>query len=698
MTLLLALAATLPLPLPIQDPPGREVTVDRGVYDPAVSPDGSTLAFGLLGSIWLLPAEGGEARRLTEPGGWDHHPAWSPDGERLAYVHDTPEASDAGSRIVLRSLDTGEARGLHGRSPTSGPHRAVFPFGKLGFHPTNGRLYFVDFRSGIGSIDPAVEAPQPEKLLPGSERIGRPGISEGSSFAFIPDGDSIVVVVDTPELWTQLHRTALGAVELSEVTPRDKIKRTDVAWSPALGALVYLELFGGAERIALQDPDSGQVRRIELGPFNGRQLALFPGGEQALVVSERRLFRVDLVSGELASIPFQAKVALPPRPAGDLVIANARLFDGTGADVVERAAVHIRGGVIAEVVAGAEIPEVPGVRVIDARGRLLLPGLVDAHSHFEGLTRFSMARIPARGVTSVFDPGSHLPETLNARDAIELGVFAGPRMYTSGPTIDGPKGRARSLTLANVTDPDDARALISSLADQGVDAIKTYAFLEPEITAVVIEAAHARGLPVVGDLVETSWESALDAGIDGFIHVMDHKWRFISDQETDPDDPWAVVDPSAERMDAFFARVAERGAMFDPTMMASSRTFDSKVFLAALHEGVGEPEVLHRTKVLTELLGSMHRQGVTWVAGTDTDPSDLLDELAIYEAMGIPNDVILRTATANVARWLRKDDFGTVEPGKRADLILVDGDPLERIRDLERVMLVIQEGRVVVER
>jgi imidazolonepropionase-like amidohydrolase len=89
---------------------------------------------------------------------------------------------------------------------------------------------------------------------------------------------------------------------------------------------------------------------------------------------------------------------------------------------------------------------------------------------------------------------------------------------------------------------------------------------------------------------------------------------------------------------------------------------------------------------------------VRWVAGTDAGASRLLDELEIYEAIGIPNATILQTATANVARWLRKDDFGTIEPGKRADLILVDGDPLARIHDLENVVLVVQSGRVMLER
>ncbi|MEN8144762.1 MAG: amidohydrolase family protein [Gemmatimonadota bacterium] len=159
-----------------------------------------------------------------------------------------------------------------------------------------------------------------------------------------------------------------------------------------------------------------------------------------------------------------------------------------------------------------------------------------------------------------------------------------------------------------------------------------------------------------------------------------------------------MVEPDSALMDAFFARVAARGAMFDPTIMASSQYFDLEPFAAAIREGVGDSSSVRRARILADMLRTMHRHGVRWVAGTDTGPSDLLTELEIYEVIGIPNATILQTATSNAARWLRQSDFGTVEPGMRADLILVDGDPLQRIRDLENVELVVQSGRIVLER
>ncbi len=707
---LLLAALMLSACAPANDSDLRVVIVDRGAYDPAISPDGSTIALGLLGKIWLLSAEGGQATQLTFGHGWDHHPVWSGDGARLAYVHDTP----ASSEIVLHSFATGTSRTLYGRSPTdaapgSRSWGAAYSFGQLAFHPTDGRLYFIDFRSGIWSVDASGRG-QPQPLLPGSERLGRPGITERSSFAFSPDGQSIVVEKDTTDLWTDLHVARFGAAEFTRLTATGKVRRTEANWTADGSSIAYLELEGGKESLTIQSAsgagtDAGGARRFDLGPFNGRELTLDPAGDRGLIASGRRLFRVDLTSGALAPLPFRASLTLPARARADLVIVNARLFDGAGAEVVEGATVAVQGGTIVGVTTGP-YADTAGARVIDAAGRFLMPGLVDSHGHLSPIGALAQSTVPTRGVTSVFDAGSYLPETLDLRDAIELGILEGPHIYTAGPTIDGAEGRPRPLTIANVTEQSDARALVRELAGAGVDAIKIYAFLPPEVVAAVIEEGHAMGLPVLGDLIATPWSVALEAGIDGFVHVMDHKWRFISNEQPNPSDgPFAVVEPDSARMNAFFAEVAARGAMFDPTLMASSQYFQAEAFSAALEESTGDGTAggrgsgdgpVRRAAILADMLRAMHRQGVRWVAGTDG--GSLIEEMEIYEAIGIPNATILQTATANAASWLQRDDFGTVAPGKRADLILVDGDPLTRIRDLENLVLVVQSGRVVLER
>ena len=693
--------------VPEEEVDQRVVTLDRGAYNPAVSPDGTTIAFANLGKIWLVPMEGGTARQLTFGTGWDHHPVWSPDGKHLAYIHDSP----ASSEILLHNFTTGTTRTLYGRSPqevTGSPSwRVAYSFGKMAFHPTDGRLYFVDFRSGIWSVELSGLG-KPEQFLEGSKRLGRPGITERSTFAFSPDGTTTVVEKDTQDQYTLLHLGSFNDAELTRITATEKVKHTDVSWLPDGSAIAFLELAGGVESLLIQNTTgTAEPRRIELGAYNGRELALHPDGKRAVLVAARQLFSVELATGAVAPIPFQAKLAQPRQAQADLVITNARLFDATGAPVLQDATVEIRDGKITAVSTGPYRGDAKP-RMVDARGRFLMPGLIEGHGHLWIGSSLSMGNTLSRGVTSIFDPGSFLPETLSIRDAIAHGLLEGPHIYTSGPTVDGPEGRGRYFTLPGIAEPDHARALIREFNQLGVDAIKIYAFLEPDIVTAVIDEAHKHGIPVVGDLVYTTWAQALDAGIDGFIHVMDHKWRFIAAHQPDPSEgPWAVVDPDETRMNEFFAQVAAKGAMFDPTIMASSQFFKAGEFAAALEastqektpansdEEQREQRGIRRAAILADLMRAMHNNGVRWVAGTDAGASLLIEEMEIYEIIGIPNDVILQTATANVARWLKKEDFGTVEPGKRADLILVDGDPLTRIRDLEKVVVVVQSGRVV---
>lgn len=679
-------------------PDRRTVTVDRGAYDPAISPDGSTIAMGILGTLWMLPVDGGIATQFTHGQGWDHDPVWSQDGRHLAYVHGTPTSS----AIVLHTFATGTSRTLYGRAPSEAVRSSrwgpVFSLGNLAFHPENDRLYFIDFRSGIWSVDMSGRSrPEPEQLLPGSGRIGRPGVTETSSFAFSPDGQSIVVEMDTTDMWSHLHISQIHSTSFAQLTQTDTAKHTAVNWVQDGRSIVYLERYAGDESLIIHSLDDARTRRVELGPFNGREVTLHPDGQRALVVSGRQLETVMLADGAVSPVPFEATIPLPPRSDGDLTITNARLFDATGAGVLERATVEIRSGRIYSV-SDEPYGGSSSEQVIDAGGRFLMPGLVASHSHLWGGDSFQQAAALTRGVTSRFDPGSYLPATLNLRDAIAHGILEGPHIYTSGPVIDGADGRARPFIVANVTDAHDARDLVGELHRQGVDAIKLYAFLQPDVLEAAIAEAHELGLPVIGDMVSTPWSVALESGIDGFVHIMDHKWRFISGDRPDPEaGPWAVIEPDSATMNDFFSSVAAAGAMFDPTVMASSQYFEAGHFAAAL-EGEGDSASVHRAHILADIVRAMHRQGVKWVAGTDTGPYDLLDEMEIYELIGIPNAVILHTATANAARWLRKSDFGTVEVGKRGDLILVDGDPLERIRDLEKVVMVVQSGRVVLER
>ncbi len=687
----------------------RTVTVDRGAYDPAVSPAGKAVVAGILGKIWIVPigcaeesTKGcGTPRQIGFGNGWDEHPAWSPDGRLLAYAHNGP----VGSEIVRYNLDTGESLTLYGRAPgflesiyKDRPFGPLARFGPIAFHPTKPVIYFLNFHNGLWSVP--VSGGSTKEVIASARRTEtfESDLTEEDSFAFSPDGLSLAVQKekDMGSGWSQIFVTPVESISLTQVTGQPTVHTTEVNWNRD-GSLVYIERAGATESLVVQPIAGGQNRRFALGAFNGRQLRLLPDGESAILVSGRQLFRLKLNSGKVTPIPFRATFTLPTQVKADLTIINARLFDATGDNAVEHSSVEIRDGQVARVVKGASRSERGvGARVIDAHGKFLMPGLTDAHMHYWIATMFTDMRAPLIGITTIFDPGSYLPETLNERDAVKLGLMEGPDMYTVGPILEGEKEFTGRHFVQPLTRPEEAVAEVQELKRQGVDGIKLYAMLEPDVTRAAIVEGNALGLPVIGDLLRTSWGEAVDAGIHGLLHMHNYQWELLAhDDRKRAILHGPIVEPDFARFEALFSKMATKSTMLDPTMMAASRQFTLEEFKAARDSKEGEAG--RKVRILSDLFLRANHAGVQFVTGTDGSPRQLLDELKIWEEVGIPNAVILRASTANLAKYLYKKDLGTVEPGKRANLILVDGDPLKHISDLQNIALVVKNGRIVME-
>jgi len=229
------------------------------------------------------------------------------------------------------------------------------------------------------------------------------------------------------------------------------------------------------------------------------------------------------------------------------------------------------------------------------------------------------------------------------------------------------------------------------------------------VLAALVAEAKVQGLPVTGHIgVRTSWNEAMDAGIDGFNHI--RIWRDLLPQDMQPDGrdesldggrnpiarmqaDWSRIDPMGPEVSALIQRMAETGTALDPTL-----------YIQRIEESARSRFSLEQFGLSTqayERMGVFVRRaveaGVPLLAGTDN--VGLFNELEAYAAAGVPNHQILRAATVNGARWLgRADDVGTVEPGMRAHLILVDGDPLEDIAQLRNIDLVVKDGVIVFQR
>lgn len=682
----------------------RTVIVDRGAQDPAVSPDGKTIAVGLLGKIWLVPVEGGRATQLTFGTAWHAHPAWSPDGRFLAYAYQRPN----GTELVVHTRATGTERTLYSTQLTLGP---------ISFHPSGQAIFFIEDRSmfsahlwrvptstyhlqyaGRYSEKDVRGGGEPQQLTFGDKQGER-------SFAFSPDGHRVALEhVNTPYPSVRdVHVMDLDSLSVERLTDTPHNDESSLSWTRDGTSLVYLDLEAGMEHVTVRSLSDGNTRRVLSSVYDGKQLVLHPDGRTAVMVAGRRLFRVDLSSGRATPIPFKAEFQLPVLDPANLLIVNARLFDARSGGVTERANVAVKDGRIARVWSGVESAMVPPtVPKIDARGRFLMPGLMDNHYHYWRDGLFLGADMLAMGITSIRDPGAPIADSLNLREAIALGLLAGPHLYTLGPLLDG-HGWKRTVDVP-LTSPQEAASVVRSLHQLGVDGIKIYFSLAPEVSAAVIAEAKRWGLPVTGDINLTTWQQALASGIDGLSHADNYRYGFQPEAQRlrlaeGPRGFWESykasrdfrVDPRSPDVQAMLRDIAERGVALDPTLVAYLQE-DATV----VRDGLDDLSMSRQYNAdLKALTLDAYRAGVALLAGTDNSKS-LHDELEMYERIGVPNAAILQAATVNGARWLRKDrEFGTIEVGKRADLLLLDGNPLERMQDIRNIDLVVKDGRVV---
>jgi imidazolonepropionase-like amidohydrolase len=680
-SIMLCLAILLPAPSQAQQTM-QAVEVRLGAMDPAVSPDGTWIAASIFGKIWIMPFTGGEAIQVTHGIGWDRRPAWSPDGRFLAYAHQLP----SGTHLVIRNVETGSVNLTY---------HTDAGIGDIQFDPKGGGLYFV------------LELNQYDAHL---WRISSDGSDAKQithtenwhewSFALSPGGDSVFLESGRYG-GADLYMLRLEDMSVERLT-RTQANEFGVAWSRDGRRRVFIEADDGVDRVMVQEAN-GMARQVFESSYDQKQIALHPDGNVAVLAAGRRLYRLDLASGQHTPIRFTAVFYIPQPPTADLAITDARLFDATSDAITESATVLVRDGLIAQVGVGSEITLPGNIPAIDAAGRTLLPGLIDNHYHY--WAAHAGGALLARGVTSIRDPGVAISESMNYKEAISLGLLAGPSIYTSGPLIDGEHGYHPMVDVTLRT-PDAAAPLVRALKAQGVDALKAYFMLQPDVLRAVLEEARAQGLPVTGHIgVRTSWDEAMDAGINGLTHI--RVWKDFLSPEQQPQGldesldgsrnptarmqaDWRDIDPDSAEVTALIQRMVKTGTALDPTLRIQHIDEPSRSrFSLEMYEAATQSY-----QRMGRFVRNAQQAGVLLLAGTDN--INLFDELEAYAEFGVPNAEIIRSATINGARWLGKDDeFGTIEVGKRAHMLLVDGDPLEDIKQLRNVTLVVKDGMVV---
>ncbi len=680
--LAVTVAAQRPMAQGQTQPGERILTVDHGAADPAVSPDGARIAASILGKIWILPSAGGDARQISTGISWDTHPAWSPDGQFLAYSHELPNGTD----LVIQNLATGTSSIVYHTSQQ---------IGAMQFTPKGDQIFFILQTSQLDAhlwwIP--VSGGEPTHITETQDW-------HEWTFALSPDAKELLLASGRYG-GASLYRLELPdrrATRLSNAP----WNQSSVAWSRDGKTFYYIESQNATDSIMSMPSSGGSPRRIFSSPYDDKELALAPDGTTAVLCAGRKLYRLNLESGSISPIRFEARFVLPAQSQADMVVTHARLWDGTGSQPADDATIEIRDGKIQSIQQGQQsIPS--GVPVLDAGGKTVLPALMDNHYHF-----WDAAQGPEllkHGITYIRDPGAPLSLSMSFKEAISMGLFPGPDIYSAGPLIDG-LGYYHPMVAVAIDDPAAAATLVRSFKAQGVSLLKVYFMLKPDVLCAVVQEAHKVGLPVTGHIgVLTSWGRAIDCGIDGVNHIrvwadflplneqpqgenesLDADKNLVPRMQAD----WHEIDPDSERVTALIEKMAKANVGFDPTLSIQTISDPMRKVLS-LDQFEAAQQSYQR---MSRFVARTQKMGVFLLAGTDD--GSLFDEIEAYAKAGLPNTAILEAATANGAKWLKMEsDFGTVAPGRRADLIIVDGDPLRDIKDTRKIDIVIKDGRIV---
>jgi hypothetical protein len=417
---------------------------------------------------------------------------------------------------------------------------------------------------------------------------------------------------------------------------------------------------------------------------------------------------------------------LTRKPPGPVLIEHARLFDSEAATVKDGMSVLVSGNRIQAVAPDGKIPAGPGVEVIDANGKMLLPGLWDMHVHLAGGWEMGIEHLAA-GVTTVRDMANDIDHLHDLKTKFDSGTLIGPRVIMAG-FIDG-RGPYQGPTKVFGDTREEALADIERYKSLGYEQIKVYSSLKPELVPYIAQEAHKRGMRLSGHVPAfMTAEQFVRDGADEIQHINFIFLNFFFDQVQDTRTPArfvfvaqhaAELDLHSERVKSFIQLLLDHHTVLDPTVSV----FESQ-FLA--RPGAMDPvyaEVADRMPVqirrgfmagglpvpdgmdqryqdsgaaLLKMVKLLYDSGVPIVAGTDDLAGFVLHtELEYYVAAGIPAAKVLQIATLGGARVMKHDDQrGSIAPGKLADLILVDGDPTVKVSDIRRVVTVIKDGNV----
>ncbi|WP_229216537.1 DPP IV N-terminal domain-containing protein [Dyadobacter sp. 3J3] len=673
---------------------GKPKTV-KGIKGLNVSPDGKSFVFSALGDLWILQKGTTTPKQLTKDAFLEADPTWSPDGNTIAFLTDRSGAMN----LWLHDVKTGKQTQL-AKTEYDINYPVFSPDGtKIAFYQADsknswgrGTLQTIEVKSGkIEKIHESLFVPSQPSWSADSKTIALSGLEVYSTR--YREGINKILLVSLDKKPDRF---------VSPVAERSLGMRAKngPAWSPDGKSMAYVQ--DGLLWIIAVDP-SGTI----VGPPRGltHELSEVPSwtadSKTLVYMATDTIKQIRVSDGAVESIPMNFKWDYK-QPKETIVIHAGKVFDGRNKEYVKNVDIIIEGNRIKEI-----LPHKAGRvgKLVDASDKTIIPGLFEMHTHQHAMAGAKLGRLwLSYGITSLRETGADPYDALERKESWDAGTLTGPREFFTGGLTDGSRiyyGLANSIHSTAQLDLELERA-----SRLGYDMMKTYVRMPDILQQRVTNYAHKIGIPVSSHEIFP----AMRYGVDAVEHIGGTSRRGYSPKISQMNFTYQDVTellvksqmnitPTASLQGGFYAMAAK-----DPNYYENKqfKVFYSEEFRKGLKDGASQiekmlPGYLANFGTIQKTVKNLIASGARVTAGTDSPfipyAMSLHSELQCWVDGGISPFETLRSATLWSAEAVGvSKDLGTIEKGKLADLVIVDGDPLVKIEDAWNVKHVMKNG------